>query len=499
MPDEAIGPGLRFTHGHPLALALVADVLAQRADPAQDLTPGEVADVLPALLERFVTDVPDPYHRTALQILAHSRQTTEALLREVVGEDRAAECFAWLRDLSFVSTGPEGLFPHDLARDVLDHDLRWRDPAAFRDLHRRIRNHVLGRISGSPYFSFDSVTPVWWEPAGSDDVGPILDLVARHEDAAAVGWYRAWWERPEGSFVALRSRRAALHGFSLHLRLDADGGRAAREVGDPVAVADLVAGTAPLRRGQHLLVTRSWMGVDGYHAPTHTFQAVAMSDTALWLTQPDLAVSVVCVSDVPLWRPMFAYIDFAHAPPVDVALHGRRYGAFLHDWRVTSAGAWLELMEPRELGVHDRALELAQRHLRPQPVLALSRTEFGGHVRDALRAACRPAELGRCPLLRSRLLAVAAGAAGATAADLRGVLERGVAAVAADPASARYARVLEVTYLRPAATQEAAAARLSLPFSTYRRHLRAGTEALADVLGDWEVHDEMTPSDPVVP
>jgi hypothetical protein len=45
-----------------------------------------------------------------------------------------------------------------------------------------------------------------------------------------------------------------------------------------------------------------------------------------------------------------------------------------------------------------------------------------------------------------------------------------------------------VTHLRPAATQEAAAARLHLPFGTYRRHLRAGTEALTAVLWDWELH-----------
>ena len=37
--------------------------------------------------------------------------------------------FEWLRGLSFVESGADGLFPHDLARDVLDADLRWRDRA----------------------------------------------------------------------------------------------------------------------------------------------------------------------------------------------------------------------------------------------------------------------------------------------------------------------------------------------------------------------------------
>jgi hypothetical protein len=523
VPGGVTNSALRFTHGHPLALALIADVLAQRAETPHDLTAAEVADVVPALLQRFVTDVPDPAHRTALQVLAHTRQTTEALLKDTVGPDRATECFAWLRDLSFTKTGPDGLYPHDLARDVLDLDLRWRDPQGWADLHRQVRAHILGRIIGStgwaqavanadfiylhrhspglrPYFSFEVISPVWWEPAVADDLPAILELVRRYEGEESLAWHRAWAEQELASFVALRSQGTHLHGFSLHLRLDADGGRVAREIGDPFAVAatDRVERTAPLRRGEHILLTRAWLDVDGYHQPTPSFQAVATADTALWLSDPAPALSMIFMPDTEFWTPFFAYIDHAHAEDGDLEFAGCRYGMYLHDWRVTPRDAWLEIMEPRERGLYDGAVELARRHVRTPPVVALSRAEFGAHVRDALRTACRPAGLARSPLLRSRLVAPPAGGP-ATAADLRAVLERGVAAVAADPDTARYARVLEVTHLRAATTQEAAAARLNLPFSTYRRHLRAGAAALADVLWEWEIHGEMTPSDPVAP
>jgi hypothetical protein len=513
VPAAATESVLRFTHGHPLALALIADVVTQRAADSQvvrELTPAEVADVLPALLERFVTDVPDPAHRAALQVTVHARQTTEALLRAVAGPERAGECFAWLRGLSFVESGPHGLFPHDLAREVLDEDLRWRDPEAWRATYRAVRAHVIDRIAAAadgaelvlanadliylhrrspalrPYIAFDTVPPVWPEPATADDLPAILELATRHEGERSAAWHRAWFEAQPEAFTALRSARERVHGFCVTLRLD---GVPAGPPDDPFAAAALghVARTAPLRRGQHASVLRSWMGVDGHHRPGATWSAVAAACNAVWVSVAGLAVSVMYMSDPAAWTPMFAHIDHAHARDADVELGGRRYGAFVHDWRTTPPAAWLDLMEPRELAPDGTALATAQRHLRAAPTLALGRADFDGHVREALRSACRPAELGCSPLLRSGLVGASAGGE-ATAADLRAVLERGVAALAADPATVRYARVLEVTHLRRGTTQAAAAARLSLPFSTYRRHLRAGTEALADVLWEWEIH-----------
>jgi hypothetical protein len=51
-------------------------------------------------------------------------------------------------------------------------------------------------------------------------------------------------------------------------------------------------------------------------------------------------------------------------------------------------------------------------------------------------------------------------------------------------------RALHATYLHPAATQERAAELLELPFSTYRRHLKAGIEAVAQALWQREVGGE---------
>ena len=65
--------------------------------------------------------------------------TGEALLAALLGEEMAYPLFEWLRGLSFIQQGAHGLFPHDLARDVLDADLRWRNPQAYQTLHRQVR------------------------------------------------------------------------------------------------------------------------------------------------------------------------------------------------------------------------------------------------------------------------------------------------------------------------------------------------------------------------
>jgi len=121
---------LQLTHGHPLALALLVELLAygDADDELASFELGAVPDILGRLLFALVDVVPSPRHREALELAAHARFTTEDLMRAALGADDSDELFAWLRELSFVEAGPHGLFPHDLARDVLDSDLRWRDP-----------------------------------------------------------------------------------------------------------------------------------------------------------------------------------------------------------------------------------------------------------------------------------------------------------------------------------------------------------------------------------
>ena len=137
---------IELAHGHPLGLSLLADVVVRGGEAVTDpLTP----DLVGALLQRFVDVVPSERHRHAVEVCALARVTTEALVREVLGLEDAHALFTWLRELSFVESAPDGVFPHDLARDALEADLRWRDPDGYRQVFRGIRSHTSGRLRTS--------------------------------------------------------------------------------------------------------------------------------------------------------------------------------------------------------------------------------------------------------------------------------------------------------------------------------------------------------------
>jgi len=72
------------------------------------------------------------------------------------------------------------------------------------------------------------------------------------------------------------------------------------------------------------------------------------------------------------------------------------------------------------------------------------------------------------------------GAGVATPQALRALLAETAETLFANQRDQRLYRVLDLTYFNPASKQEAAADRLGLPFSTYRRHLTAGVDRLIE-------------------
>jgi hypothetical protein len=66
-------------------------------------------------------------------------------------------------------------------------------------------------------------------------------------------------------------------------------------------------------------------------------------------------------------------------------------------------------------------------------------------------------------------------------------IKAAVESLQSSPRQEKLYRALYRTYLKPAPTQEKAAELLDLPFSTYRRHLKAGIARVAEILWQQEI------------
>ena len=510
--EEHLGWMSELSHGHPLALSLLVDVLSQRqATAARDVVPSElgaVPDVVGRLVESFLAGVPGPRHRLALECVAHARLTTSGLLGTVFGEREGEELFSWLRALSFMEHGPYGLYPHDLAREVIDADLRWRDPVAYREVHARVRRHAAKHVAGSEgrereravadlmflHRANPAASAVWdWKSLGevyadglqAGDADAIMAMVERYEGAESAAIAKHWLERQPAGFCVVRGRGRELLGFSAQIALhEAGEDDFARDPGARAVWAHAQR-HAPPRAEEDVLLARFLIDRDAYQAPSRSFNVQAIRSTQEWLGRPRLSWYYIALANADAMAQPMAYVYFDRAPEADFEVGGRRYGVFAHDWRRFGGADWLERMTERELGDEAPAPSPERRS---EAVLALSQPEFSDAVRRALRDLHRPDALARNPLARTRVVRERRAERPAPEA-LRELLYEAVAALRADPRGEKLVRALERTYLRPAPTQEAAAELLGLPFSTYRGHLTRGLERVVDWLWRRELDD----------
>ncbi|MFE0148970.1 AAA family ATPase [Nonomuraea sp. NPDC059007] len=447
VPAESREPLLAFAGGHPLALLLGAAVAVKDGGR---WTPDQA--MVATLLDHLVGEVPSAAHRHALEICAHAHTTTEDLLRAVVPQD-AGTLFRWLRRSPFVWSGRLGLFPHDVVREALEADLRWRDPQGYAAMHDRVHAHlsdrvrtvsdadVPGAVAALLYLHRDTRAPdegrFREEPLREEDVGTLLRVAAGAESAAF------WAERqPEAFRLYRRTGTGEPVAFSAWLRLaELDEEELAADPVVAMAWAHARA-TTPLRAGEHLAISRTW-ALPPYRGNSPVMDLIQCRAIGNCLRSERMAWSFLEHAERLGMREIS---DDAHT-------------LFAHDWRAVPARAWLEGRNQRPTVA---TLEV------------LSQAEFAEAVRQALRRLPRKDALADSPLTRTRLIAGRTGENPATA--LGDLLRQAIDDLAEDPRSAKLHRALSVTFLRGTPTQELAAERLGLPLTTYRRHLSAGIE-----------------------
>jgi hypothetical protein len=526
IPDDQHAAILAFTHGHPLALTLVADVLSRDGAP-HTLSAGAHSvhsaytplfepepDVVRALLERLTQDAPSAAHRLALDICVRMWATTEALLADMLARQDDADAhaiFEWLSQLSFIEQGPFGLFPHDLAREALDADWRWRNPEGFRQLTYQLFEHLYSKFQQArgmeqqriwfyllylcrhspayrPYYAWSALGSAYAEVASSHDHPAILDMVARHQHGNSLQIAAHWLRRQPQAFRVFRNVGGEILGFLAQLRL----GHPTPEdiVADPAmqVMVDFIAQRSPLRQDEEILVARFWMNSEGnVEIPSPGLNLCAINCSIDYTTTPKLAWSFIAMPQPEIIEPHLNAAHLWRSPDADFVVDGYRYGVFAHDWRVEPPVAWLHVKA--SLAADPNLTLLAPDSMHAPALLVLSRPDFADAVRQALRDYTHPAALATNPLMRSRLVADVAED-GAASAPLQALLREAVASLTANPKDLKLHRALWRTYIEPAPTQERAAEWLSLPFNTYRYHLTSGLNRVTNWLWQREINSQ---------
>jgi DNA-directed RNA polymerase specialized sigma24 family protein len=493
---------VKLGRGHPLTVALLADLAASGQVPD---TLADAPDLISALLESFLRDVPSDAHLTGLASCAIAWLTTEDLLAQLVGDD-AATVWRWLAGLPFVTAGPRGLSAHDLTRDVLDAEFERRAPQRYGAYHRVIYAHTVAslRAAAGPdrqlhaqqlFFlhrnnplaaavsalrARGSATIVTARP---DEHDLVCAIVERFEGPASAQLARAWVsEQPER--LSLVRTGDGVTGFAQPVFCPSG---SALEDRDPVvrAILDGIAREGPLRPGERVAICRFWAGARRHQRDPYAMLAGNVSHLTEVLTGPPAWSVCVAVET----EDVGAFIEYwAFVPLVEVDFGGMRHVAYGIDWRRLPVGAWLDLMRERaqsgQTGPPPAAL------LRPPP---LDRPRFAAAVKTALQTLHRPDQLATNPLLGS---ALAATATGPDAGRLRTTIAEAVAHLGDQPRGDQLRAVLHRTYLRAAPSQEAAAEILDLPLSTYRRHLARALDQLTDLLWAVEIGDLRLPARP---
>ncbi|MDQ4045146.1 MAG: ATP-binding protein [Chloroflexota bacterium] len=486
VPDDSHDSVLGFTHGHPLALSLAGDVATRSQAPFE---PSQQPDVIAALLEHLIEHVPSPLHRQALELCSHARVTTESLLARVFGDDQAYTLFTWLHGLSFMEHGQGGIFPHDLARDVLSANLRWRHPERFREVHQQVHDYHVDRIrstqgreqfhelynlmflhrdnpSWQQFAQTDRYGHEYLEPATEREHETILEMIGHHEGRESAEVAAEWLRLQPEAFKVLRDLHGEITGMVALPMLDH---YSQEDVGfDPIVLGalDLMKQHGPLLPGQEAFCLRWCMGREAYRTDA-TRTHFAMTAAPYPYTRPNLAWGIFPVPDLEYWRPIFEYLCFRHYPGAETRFAGRSWSYFGTNLLEMPIEAMDRVLTEREISLSP-VLEPPVRGTVPA-LAVLSETDFRQAVRQALRDYHRADALTANPLSHSRLVMARSG--GDPVEAMRSLLREATEGIDTGPRMRKLRDALYHTFIEPSRTQAAAAEVLNLPFSTYRRHL----------------------------
>lgn len=428
------------------------------------------------------------------------RSVNEDVLAELAEPRCVHDLFGWLRQLSFVEAGPAGLSLQEPIRRLMRADLQWRNPVRHAALLLRAREYHVARLQEARGRQADALLSSYLDLARSgaddgardhdpfddppqvtaarrDDHPAILEMTRETEGPVAAERISRWLKVLPGGFLVVRTRRITPIGFLLEVPLRPAG--SLDDIGDAAlrgVLIDLARGDL-LREGEQATFVGAWMTRSNHQCPDDIGRFLLLHPLKRAPAGRAPAVTYFAFVDARWADPMLA-VGATRVPAADFAVGGVARTVWRHDWRRSAPRAWLDAIagfDPLDQGMTSGPVARTVAPL-------LGREDFVAAVRRALRDLRNTTALEDSPLLRSRIVHEHAGEAGSPTASLVALIESAAAALRSSPKRMKLHRALHRTYLDPAETQEQAAELLGLPFSTYRRHLRAAISHVADAL-----------------
>jgi hypothetical protein len=504
---DAVDAIVDLAGGCPLLLCVAAEAyrsgaVSGLADPA---APGVIARPLIARMSRELrrSDV-----RELLQAASVVRTFDEELLTAMVGRVRA-ETFDALCDLSVVRLTATGARMHDMVRQTVSAELRWRAPERYTQLRRRAAEHLLGRPANADR---GRVVPELLHLVG-DTIGPRRFFADASDRGVCVR------SAHEGDLAELeRVSRGGSHNFGW------PAGQMLRELRADFAVAKdwFVVATArdqvvaysyslPLHRETWARVAGARGGYSRVLPPSEraAIQQAPPDQPAAFLiagtvaldshrsAEPALRFATFTNRHVRAPKVARSYVLMPHDSPfeataISLGMSRRLTGIamplgepttdeWILDYGTRGFPSWVQ--RSLNLPKHESPLDLV-----PDDALV-------GQVKLALEDLYRPASLARSPLVRLRCIdqgcidqgcidqGCVARDAG-LAAGLRALLLRLLDELrnTGQPRDREAAALLGSYYVKRVGSHEVIAERLGLPRTTFYRRLHRGLELLAERL-----------------
>jgi DNA-binding winged helix-turn-helix (wHTH) protein len=340
---------VELSHGHPLALVLLAAEMRKHGRVPSSLG----RDAVRELIKRCVSGAPTPLHRGALEVSARVRTTTLALLTDVVDPLQASSLFNWLSEQCYMNIGARGLSPHDLVRDVIDEDLRWRDPEGSRELDGALDCHLLKQLRNGQHDSHTAMELQFLERGsalmkryfdfgalGSVSIGTAIDAdwhgITRLRDAGLPPtekeMFDLWSRHPAVRTFVARRPNGSVCGVTLILEIDRVDDVAADQ--DPIVSAVRRSLGRSLREADGVsLMSRFTIPEGDRREASPAMNALQISHLVHWATEQELHFWIIVAHHPDHFAPLLAEMHFERMPGCDRTFGGMPVGCFMHDWK----------------------------------------------------------------------------------------------------------------------------------------------------------------------